>query len=63
MGATCRECKLEVASQAALVAHWQEQREQGDRHYHCAKCMHLFHTPEGEERHNKEVSHLRRSRG
>ncbi|KAK4032937.1 hypothetical protein C8A01DRAFT_20065 [Parachaetomium inaequale] len=50
MGATCRECKLEVASRAALVAHWQEQREQGDRHYHCVQCMHLFHTPEAEQK-------------
>ena len=51
----CTECKLEVASKAALVAHWEEQRAENKKHYHCSKCVVLFHTPEGEDRHHKEV--------
>lgn len=56
MVATCKECKLEVESRAALVTHWSEQRDQGNRHYHCSLCMQLFSTPEGEDRHHREVN-------
>jgi hypothetical protein len=52
----CNECKLEVASKAALKAHWEEEREKNNRHYHCQICVRLFHTPEAETRHRREVS-------
>ncbi|AEO62590.1 uncharacterized protein THITE_2020276, partial [Thermothielavioides terrestris NRRL 8126] len=39
MKVTCRDCKLEVVNQAALATHWREQRDQGNRHYHCLECM------------------------
>ena len=55
MVAQCNECKLVVASKADLVGHWEEQRAKGQKHYHCSKCVALFHTPEGEDRHHKEV--------
>ncbi|EAQ90644.1 hypothetical protein CHGG_02579 [Chaetomium globosum CBS 148.51] len=35
----CKQCGVEVASRAALVGHWKEQREQGKEHYHCTQCM------------------------
>jgi len=56
MAVACKECKLEVESRAALVAHWNEQRNEGNRHYHCSLCMQLFATPEGENRHVREVN-------
>lgn len=59
MVATCKECKLETESRAALVAHWSEQRDKGNRHYHCSLCMRLFSTPEGEDRHQREVNQPR----
>ena len=51
----CGECKLEVASKAALTAHWKQKRELGQRHFHCARCMRLFHSEETETRHRHEV--------
>lgn len=56
MAVECNECKLEVASKAALKAHWQEERELDNGHYHCHVCVHLFHTPEAEDQHRREVS-------
>ncbi|KAK3299246.1 uncharacterized protein B0H64DRAFT_317249 [Chaetomium fimeti] len=35
MTVTCKECKIEVASRAALAEHWREKREGGKKHYHC----------------------------
>ncbi|KAK4127879.1 hypothetical protein N657DRAFT_661882 [Parathielavia appendiculata] len=52
---TCRECKLEMGSRDALAAHWQKQRNEGKRHYHCSLCMEPFRTPEAEHRHHKEI--------
>ncbi|KAK4156339.1 hypothetical protein C8A00DRAFT_12747 [Chaetomidium leptoderma] len=54
MVVTCRECKLEVANNTALVVHWEEQRDLDAGHYHCSQCMDLYHTPEAEHRHHKE---------
>ena len=51
----CKHCDIEVASRAALVEHWQERREQDDKHYHCRKCMQLFSNPGAADRHHKEV--------
>ncbi|KAK4250215.1 hypothetical protein C7999DRAFT_11965 [Corynascus novoguineensis] len=54
MGITCRECNVEVASRAALIAHWEERRKQDEQHYHCKQCMQLFYTSEDEDRHSNE---------
>ncbi|KAH6845417.1 hypothetical protein B0I37DRAFT_380069 [Chaetomium sp. MPI-CAGE-AT-0009] len=54
MTVTCKECRIEVASRAALVEHWREQREGGKKHYHCRQCLRLFYTPGAEDRHRKE---------
>ncbi|KAK4147129.1 uncharacterized protein C8A04DRAFT_9216 [Dichotomopilus funicola] len=63
MARLCEECKEEVESGAALRIHYKEQRELGNKHYHCQPCLRLFHTPEGEESHRHEfhaaAQHLR----
>ncbi|KAK4103860.1 hypothetical protein N658DRAFT_465540 [Parathielavia hyrcaniae] len=61
MAFSCRECKLEVASRDALVAHWQEQQDLEKRHYHCSLCMELFRNPEAEHRHRKELHAAKQS--
>ncbi|KAK3308874.1 uncharacterized protein B0T15DRAFT_525563 [Chaetomium strumarium] len=55
MSVSCEECKVEMGSRSALLAHWQERRNQGKGHYHCSKCMILFHTSQAEGRHQKQL--------
>ncbi|KAL2260327.1 hypothetical protein VTK26DRAFT_5679 [Humicola hyalothermophila] len=61
MAIRCEQCKLDMPDEAALVAHWKEQKEKGNGHYHCAACVAFFPTRWDESRHNQQFHPIKQN--
>ncbi|KAK3988574.1 hypothetical protein QBC44DRAFT_98411 [Cladorrhinum sp. PSN332] len=48
-------CGVKAASKSALLEHWEEEYNKGNRHFHCGICMEFFYTPNAMKAHDRKI--------